>query len=303
MSKKRKPNEDQLIAAINRRDIELLQKHLANGADPNSILHFGTNETLLGYACGCLFLEAVKLLLKLGADPNKRAISEASIGGVSATALDNVNQGHDADILEEDLEKKKIEIINVLLSAGADVNADCPLYTAARGGYFEICKRLIEAGARVKELPPGCIPPLFGAVYNCADAEKRDKVVNLLIENGAAIDAETPNGSSPLIAAARRGIENLVNLFLERGADPNRQTRNDGQTALTYAALYFKYDAFEEKGQQRALRVVERLLEAGADPAVRNEEGESAFDIASGGKSPLVADCIKRFTEKRSKSR
>jgi ankyrin repeat protein len=303
MAKKRKPNDRQLIAAINRRDIELLQKHLADGADVNSILQFSTgNSTLLGYAAGCQFLEAVKLLLKLGADPNKGPTPEANTEGARATALDDAIEGDDTKVLEQDLEKK-YEIINALLRAGADVNADCPLYSAARRGYFDICKRLIEAGARVKELPPGGMPPLFGAVYNCAEAENRDKIVNLLIEHGAAIDAETPWGASPLMAAAWRGIENLINLFLERGADPNRQTRNDGQTALTYAAHYFKYDAFEEQRQQRALRVVERLLEAGADPAVRNKEGESAFDIASGGKSSLVADCIKRFMEKRSKAK
>ena len=301
MNKKRKPNYQQLIAAINRRDIELLQKHLADGADVNSILRFSTgHSTLLGYAAGCQFLDAVKLLLKLGADPNKTATSEE---GVRPTALVEAIEGDDTKVLEQDLEKK-YQIIDALLSAGADVNADYEtLYCAARRGYFDICKRLIQVGARVKDLPPGCMPALFGAVYNCTEAEERDKIVNLLIEHGAAIDAETPSGASPLLAAAWRGIENLVNLFLDLGADPNRQTRNHGETALTYAAHYFKYDAFEETRQQRALRVVKRLLEAGADPAVRNKEGESAFDIASGGKSSLVADYIKQFMEKNSKAK
>lgn len=302
MSKKKKPNSHQLITAVNRRDVNLLQRYLADGADINMVLNFADgNIALLNYAAGCQFLEGVRLLLKQGADPNRGASSEAGQEGLGATALQEVINGDDTHVVEGDQEKR-YEIVDMLLRAGADISAVAgvdSLYGAACRGFFKICKRLIEAGAWVKKVPEGCMPPLFGAVYNCMEPENRDNVVNLLIERGAAIDAETPWGATPLMAAARRAVENLVNLFLERGADPNRQTKNNGRTPLIDAALYFRYDAFDEQRQQRALSVVKRLLKAGANPDIRNKEGESAFDIALLGKSSLVADYIKNCTGNR----
>jgi uncharacterized protein len=302
MSKKRKPNSDQLIAAINRRDIKMLQKLLADGADVNAMLDFADGSvTLLSYTAGCQFIEGVQTLLALGADPNRAATSDPTQENAGSTALEEAINGDDTHIVEQD-DERRYKIVDMLLRAGADVSSTAgvdSLYSAACRGLLKICKCLIDAGACVKEVPAGCIPPLFGAVSNCAEPEKREKVINLLIEHGAAIDAETPWGATPLMGAAWRCREDLVNLFLALGAAPNRQTKNDGHSPLTYAGLYFKYDASNLDRQQRALRVVKRLLEAGADPNVRNKKGESVFDIASQGKSALVADYIKNFSENR----
>jgi hypothetical protein len=47
----------------------------------------------------------------------------------------------------------------------------------------------------------------------------------LLLDRGAPIDAKSPNGSTPLMMAARYGAEASVDLLLARGADAKR--RND----------------------------------------------------------------------------
>jgi ankyrin repeat protein len=295
MKKQKKPNADQMIAAINRRDIELLRKLLADGADPNTVKDFISphNVTMLSYAAGCQFLEGVELLLQSGADINIVTTPGVTGEGGGGTALHEAINGADIRTSADDV-PKRLKIVDLLLSSGADPNAICdknrlPLYGAACSGYFEICQRLIEAGALVENLPEGCISPLFGVVYNCPEAHNREMVVNLLIQT----DCDT----TPLMAAAYRGRESLVNLFLERGANVNRQAKCDGRTPLICAALYFRWDADDEERQQTTLRIVKRLLESGADPQARNNKDESAFDIASHGKSSLVADYIKSFSK------
>jgi ankyrin repeat protein len=55
-----------------------------------------------------------------------------------------------------------------------------------------------------------------------------------LLENYAYIDAQSPNGSTPLMMAAQYGTEATVKLLLEAGADP--MLRNDlGLSAIDFA--------------------------------------------------------------------
>jgi ankyrin repeat protein len=62
------------------------------------------------------------------------------------------------------------------------------------------------------------------------------QVVELLLARGAAVDAVSPNGSTPLMLAARYGSEESVNLLLARGADAAR--RNERQLrAADFARL------------------------------------------------------------------
>ena len=59
-------------------------------------------------------------------------------------------------------------------------------------------------------------------------------MMRLLIDNDAYIDAESPNGTTPLMMAAYYASPIAVKLMLEEGADPNLQNQ-DGQTALDMA--------------------------------------------------------------------
>jgi hypothetical protein len=60
------------------------------------------------------------------------------------------------------------------------------------------------------------------------------KIVELLLDRGAVVDADSPNRSTPLMMAARYGKEGSVKLLLARGADPKR-TNDLNQTAADFA--------------------------------------------------------------------
>lgn len=52
-------------------------------------------------------------------------------------------------------------------------------------------------------------------------AERQKEIANLLLQNGAELNAQDDNGETPLIAAVTRGQKALVELLLEKGADAN----------------------------------------------------------------------------------
>jgi ankyrin repeat protein len=106
-----------------------------------------------------------------------------------------------------------------------DINAantfgETPLMMAALRGNLEWSRKLIERGAQVQK--EGWAPLHYAA---CGpDVE----VMRLLLDKGAAIDARSPNGDTPLMMAARYGSEASVDLLIARGA--NLKLRN-GQGA------------------------------------------------------------------------
>ena len=51
------------------------------------------------------------------------------------------------------------------------------------------------------------------------------ELLTLLLDKGAAIDSRSPNGTTPLMMAARYGDEQGAHLLLARGADA--RLRND----------------------------------------------------------------------------
>lgn len=101
-----------------------------------------------------------------------------------------------------------------------DVNAlnnsdESPLMMVAMKGQIQWCKQLLDRGAVINKT--GWTPLHYAA--SGADHQ----VVALLLDKGAAIDAPSPNGSTPVMMAALYGSEASVNLLLVRGADIKRK--------------------------------------------------------------------------------
>jgi len=131
-----------------------------------------------------------------------------------------------------------LEIVDLLLNAGADVCVTTPAGTtalmyAAKLDNAPIAERLIKGGARVNDCDYGTLNTALhiAAAYNSA------AVCNLLLDNGAKIDVKSQNGSTPLAAALSMKADNgLVELLLTRGASAT-MADNDGWTPLHIATI------------------------------------------------------------------
>jgi len=114
-----------------------------------------------------------------------------------------------------------------------DVNAtnavgETPLMMAALRGQLVWAHKLLARGAK-----------LHGdgwSALHYAAAGPEPEFVRLLLEKGAPTDARSPNGSTPLMMAARYGSEASVDLLLARGADPKLRNQRD-LTAADFARM------------------------------------------------------------------
>jgi ankyrin repeat protein len=88
---------------------------------------------------------------------------------------------------------------------------ETPLMLAALHGQLDIVQKLIAREADVNKT--GWTPLHYAAM------NKHLKVIALLLEHHAYIDAESPNGTTPLMMAAQYGNALTVKLLLEAGAD------------------------------------------------------------------------------------
>ncbi len=156
---------------------------------------------------------AISRLLQLGFDPNTPGPS-GSAGLFLALRERSLNA---AQVLLE-WPKTNVEARNP--------DDESPLMMAAIKGDLEIARRLIARGADVNK--PGWTPLHYAATGTSP------QMVQLLLDENAYIDAESPNGTTPLMMAAQYGPESIIQLLLEAGADP--QLKNQlGLSATDFA--------------------------------------------------------------------
>lgn len=113
---------------------------------------------------------------------------------------------------------------------------ESPLMMAALKGHTELVGKLIARGADVNK--PGWAPLHYAATNGHL------KIMELLLEEHAFIDAQSPNGTTPLMMAAHYGTPAAVKLLLDAGADT--QMKNElGLTAIDFAQRGNRPDSAE----------------------------------------------------------
>jgi ankyrin repeat protein len=113
---------------------------------------------------------------------------------------------------------------------------ESPLMLASLKGELGLVKQLVSRSADVNK--PGWTALHYAATHGHLP------VIRLLLEHHAYIDAESPNGTTPLMMAAHYGSPEAVKLLLDEGADPTIKNRLD-LTAIDFAHRANRKEAAE----------------------------------------------------------
>lgn len=156
------------------------------------------------------------------------ALIQVLQAGLSPNTTDE--QGNTLLILSA-REGSKDSLAALLKFKETDLNAhnlagDNALNLAAYQGHLKIVQLLIENGANINA---GKWPALIYAAL-----QKQTPIVRYLLKHHANINAQSPNGTTALMAAARSGSMEIVQLLVEQNAQLNLQTDRQ-QTALSIA--------------------------------------------------------------------
>lgn len=157
--------------------------------------------------------QAIDALLRRGFDPN--TLDPKGLNGLYLALRDQSLKAAGALVAWP---KTNVEI--------RTAQDESPLMMASLKGDLDLVRKLIDRGADVNK--PGWTPLHYAATNGHLE------IMQLLLDENAYIDAESPNGTTPLMMAAHYGSSAAVKLLVEAGADPN--IRNQlGLTAIDFA--------------------------------------------------------------------
>ncbi|MBQ4614049.1 MAG: ankyrin repeat domain-containing protein [Akkermansia sp.] len=201
-------------------------------------------------------VEDLLWMLEQGADPNERL------------------QGYTPLMVAA--ERANIPAMELLLYAGADVNAHTPegetaLSAAVRRNPLAV-EYLLSRGAAI---PEEGSPAHLELLEQTLRGKKRS--LELLLQAGLAPDTRLEDGSTLLMSAVANERVEMVRLLLAAGADANATTPS-GRTALRSAML----GRVVGKAEEARLEMMRLLLEVGVDP-LRSVLGSNAFHAAAWG--------------------
>lgn len=205
-------------------------------------------------------------------------------------------------------------IVQLLLDKGADVNcADgWALQTSAAEGHDTIIEELLRRGADINACTTNENFPAGTALQAACEAGKLD-IVELLLKHNANPDLGAGPQTCPLIAAATRGEDEIVELLVNAKADVNVFGGSEVGTPLTVGAAFLKKESLElllkagagidlkEADGDTALIAAARrgdkdcvqfLLEEGADIMISNNNGENAIQCAAANVDAEDVECL-----------
>ena len=265
-----------LWSAIGRGEIydsyPLLAQLIAQGANVNYVSSDISERTPLWISVEKGSFGTVRLLVENGVDLNYKGLNRPS------------NRGEACDFAPRAALQQSTAILRLLISSGADVNV---LYTvpphslsvefsigkvtliheAAILGAVSALEALLEIGAEIDAVSPGCSTPLMYASLN-----QQEPAAKLLLARGANSNFQADSGlfdqmretaehyRTPIEAAIYSGKASMVRLLLDHGAVSNASTlafaRSLRRRHRSEMRIYYRADLEEKQ------KITEMLTEA-----------------------------------------
>jgi len=252
---------------------DVVQLFLNHGADTG--VRDNNGQTPLHVESRSGNLKFAQLLLEHGSDVNSRD-----------------NQGRTPLHITQPQSK---DVAQLLLDYGADAgvrdnNGQTPLHVVSRSGNLGFVRKLLEHGSDVNSRDNQGKTPLHEIQW------RSEGVVLLLLEHGADAGIQDNAGQTPLHAASRLGNLKFARQLLEHGPDLDSRD-NQGRTPLHVIPRRGEDDAppSPEHGADLGFWPTTRhyarpwetqdvallLLERGADPGIRDSDGQTLLHAAS----------------------
>jgi ankyrin repeat protein len=165
-----------------------------------------------------------------------------------------------------------------LLAQGGNPSAIPPdgeplLTIAVRNRQWECLRVLLLRGAEVNTAEEGESPP-WETALTLMQYEDDGNAIEQFIRAGVSVENRDADGCTALMHAASSNLV-ATRRLIALGADPD-PVNDAGLTALMYACATDSTACSEDE----SLAIVESLLQAGANPSLRDTGGRSALDIA-----------------------
>lgn len=212
-----------LLAAAREGRVELLQRYLERGADPEATNEWGV--ALVTAASDNVPIRAaamVELLLKAGADPNTTHPASGYTPLMMAAGRGYRN------------------VVEQLLGAGADVRQTChegetalhkvmrPNLTSGHTRHLEaepvvIAKMLIAHGAQIEARSFKRFTPLLALASHGTKYAR--PLLEVLLEAGANLEVRSIDDLTPLLLAVQSNALDAISALLDAGADAQAVTK------------------------------------------------------------------------------
>lgn len=289
----------------------LAARLLDAGADADAPIHMHSEKTLLEWAVSENNRDAVMLLLEQGATVSDSAlhtaVSSTGVDMAITAALLATGVSPDGALEYPNVaaaaKANHLAALTLLLAAGANpsplASADFnpPLMYAAENDNVAMIDALLTAGAEVDQLSAKGFTSLYQAAYH-----GKAKALERLLAAGGNPDSQNGDGPfTPLMSAADNGHKEILLQLVTASADVNATT-TDGYTALYYAAGSnhadlvtmlmaaganpeltagrYQWTAVHKAAQEGNYKVLENLLQYGANANARDTDGDTPMDLA-----------------------
>lgn len=172
------------------------------------------------------------------------------------------------------------------LSPEAQADLDQRLIRAAKSNDAGAVAELIRAGGNVNAKDA-----IQDSAFLYAGAEGFNEVLRLTLAAGADVRSTNRYGGTALIPASEHGHADTVRILIAAGV-PVNHVNNLGWTAVQEAILL-------NNGGPPQQEVVRQLLDAGADPGIRDPQGRTALDNAERLGFRAIAKLIRERSQPR----
>ncbi|MFP3462989.1 ankyrin repeat domain-containing protein [Arthrobacter globiformis] len=153
------------------------------------------------------------------------------------------------------------------LSPAEQGRLDQRLVRAAKANDAALVAQLISEGGNVNAKDP-----IQDSAFLYAGAEGFNEILRLTLANSADVRSTNRFGGTALIPASEHGHVETVRILIAAGVPVNHVNKL-GWTAMQEAILL-------NNGGPRQQDVVRQLLDAGADPGIRDPQGRTALENA-----------------------